>query len=257
MSTIAAIATAQAAAGIGVIRISGECAAEVADRVFKSVSGKKIEQTGGYKALFGKVCDGGVELDEAVRDLAPDGRYFVAHLAECPRPLFEAAFDGRVDPLALFAGAVFRGRGDFEGLRRDRRPLVPRREPPGGDVDDFRERGAADDEAAALDDVVHVHYRLASSSMRTRAWRVVRPPETGGTKDAASGLRRLASSMRQRAGEHQPGRVAEVMSCLSLVVCRGIRRKWVGRRFRVCRPGSHEVSRDVCAERGNAHLPRH
>ena len=66
MSTIAAIATAQAAAGIGVIRISGECAAEVADRVFNSVSGKTIEQTGGYKALFGKVCDGGVELDEAV-----------------------------------------------------------------------------------------------------------------------------------------------------------------------------------------------
>ena len=66
MSTIAAIATAQAAAGIGVVRISGECAAEIADRVFKSVSGKKIEQIGGYKALFGKVCDGGVELDEAV-----------------------------------------------------------------------------------------------------------------------------------------------------------------------------------------------
>lgn len=66
MSTIAAIATAQAAAGIGVVRISGERAAEIADAVFTSVSGKKIEQTGGYKALFGKVRDGEVELDEAV-----------------------------------------------------------------------------------------------------------------------------------------------------------------------------------------------
>lgn len=66
MSTIAAIATAQAAAGIGVVRISGEDAAQIADRVFTSVSNRKVTETGGYKALFGKVHDGEVELDDAV-----------------------------------------------------------------------------------------------------------------------------------------------------------------------------------------------
>ncbi len=40
--TIAAIATAYGgAAGIGIVRISGEEAAEIAERVFKSKSGKK------------------------------------------------------------------------------------------------------------------------------------------------------------------------------------------------------------------------
>ncbi|MBQ3888117.1 MAG: tRNA uridine-5-carboxymethylaminomethyl(34) synthesis GTPase MnmE [Clostridia bacterium] len=66
MSTIAAIATAQAAAGIGVVRVSGPGALAVGDRVFTSVSGRTLGETGGYHALFGKVHDGGCVLDEAV-----------------------------------------------------------------------------------------------------------------------------------------------------------------------------------------------
>ena len=42
MSTIAAIATAQAAAGLGTVRLSGENALSIADRVFSAVSGKKL-----------------------------------------------------------------------------------------------------------------------------------------------------------------------------------------------------------------------
>lgn len=38
--TIAAIATAQGQGGIGVIRISGEEAIDIADKIFKAVSGK-------------------------------------------------------------------------------------------------------------------------------------------------------------------------------------------------------------------------
>ena len=55
MSTIAAISTGQAAGGIGVVRISGENALSVADRIFKTVSGIKLEKLSGYKAAFGKV----------------------------------------------------------------------------------------------------------------------------------------------------------------------------------------------------------
>ena len=66
MSTIAAIATAQAAAGLGTIKISGEEALLVADRVFSSVSGKKLQDMKGYTALYGKVHDGETVLDDAV-----------------------------------------------------------------------------------------------------------------------------------------------------------------------------------------------
>lgn len=66
MSTIAAIATAQAAAGLGTVKISGENALTVADSVFSAVSGKKIFETPGYRALYGKVRDGETIIDDAV-----------------------------------------------------------------------------------------------------------------------------------------------------------------------------------------------
>ncbi len=66
MSTIAAIATAQAAAGLGTIRISGENALSVGDSVFSSLSGKTLSQIPGYSALYGKVYDGETPLDDAV-----------------------------------------------------------------------------------------------------------------------------------------------------------------------------------------------
>lgn len=64
--TIAAIATAQGQGGIGVIRVSGEDAIDVADRVFKSVSGKKLKEITGYSAKFGKIYDADEEVDEAI-----------------------------------------------------------------------------------------------------------------------------------------------------------------------------------------------
>ena len=71
--TIAAIATASAAAGIGVIRISGDEACAVADKVFKSVSGQTLAQMKGYTAAYGEVFDSEGKIDEAValRFVAP------------------------------------------------------------------------------------------------------------------------------------------------------------------------------------------
>jgi len=66
MSTIAAISTGQAAGGIGIVRISGENALSVADRIFRSVSGVKLTELKGYRAAFGKAVFQGKELDEAV-----------------------------------------------------------------------------------------------------------------------------------------------------------------------------------------------
>ena len=64
--TITAISTAQGEGGIGVIRISGDNALEVADKVFKSINNKKITEMKGYTAAFGKVCHNNEEIDEAV-----------------------------------------------------------------------------------------------------------------------------------------------------------------------------------------------
>ena len=64
--TIAAISTANGQGGIGVIRISGETALSVAEKVFFSAADKKITGMKGYTAAYGKIVDDGETIDEAV-----------------------------------------------------------------------------------------------------------------------------------------------------------------------------------------------
>lgn len=66
MSTIAAISTPQAAGGLGVIRVSGEDAIEIADKIFESVSSRKLSSLEGYRASYGRVFSCGEPVDEAV-----------------------------------------------------------------------------------------------------------------------------------------------------------------------------------------------
>ena len=61
---VAAVSTPQAPGGLGIIRISGAGAQQVADRVFRAKSGKKLAELEGYRALFGVVYDGEQALDE-------------------------------------------------------------------------------------------------------------------------------------------------------------------------------------------------
>ena len=64
--TIAAIATPQAAGGIGVIRISGPGAIEIADAVFDAASGQALTESKGYRAHFGRVFNEDGPIDEAI-----------------------------------------------------------------------------------------------------------------------------------------------------------------------------------------------
>ncbi len=66
LSTIAAISTPLGTGGVGIIRISGKNATEIADRVFVAVNGKKLSTSKGYRAYFGKIFDGENTVDEAV-----------------------------------------------------------------------------------------------------------------------------------------------------------------------------------------------
>ena len=64
--TIAAVATPLSAGGIGVIRISGESAIEIADKVVRTTSGKSLASLKGYTAAHGKVYLEDEAIDECV-----------------------------------------------------------------------------------------------------------------------------------------------------------------------------------------------
>ena len=65
-STIAAISTAQAPGGIGLIRVSGPDAQSIADKVFTAKSGKPLSSAKGYTVHYGRVYDGEGDIDEAI-----------------------------------------------------------------------------------------------------------------------------------------------------------------------------------------------
>ena len=65
--TIAAIATAPGAAGIGIIRVSGAEALAVADRVFAAASGTPLAKTPAGRAVYGHIVSDTAEtVDEAI-----------------------------------------------------------------------------------------------------------------------------------------------------------------------------------------------
>ncbi len=64
--TIAAIATAMAASGIGIIRISGEQALEIADRVFQAKNGKSLQESKSHTIHYGYLMNQDQMLDEVL-----------------------------------------------------------------------------------------------------------------------------------------------------------------------------------------------
>ena len=112
-STIAAIATPNAPGGIGIVRISGENALDVAAKIFKSVSGKSVAGSKGYCAHFGNVYDNNERLDEAVCLVFRAPRSYTGEdVAEisCHGGLY---ITKRVLRAALNAGAVPAEAGEF------------------------------------------------------------------------------------------------------------------------------------------------
>lgn len=65
--TIVAVATAMSSSGIGIIRISGSEAIDIADRIFKSKkSGKTLEAVPSHTVHYGVIQDGDEVLDEVL-----------------------------------------------------------------------------------------------------------------------------------------------------------------------------------------------
>ncbi len=111
--TIAAVSTPQAPGAIGIVRISGPRAKEVAGRVFVSAHGKKLEEIRGYSALYGYVRDADGEIDEAI------ALNFRAPASFTGEDVVELSCHGglyvmsRLLQAVLRAGAVAAGPGEF------------------------------------------------------------------------------------------------------------------------------------------------
>ncbi len=112
-TSIAAISTPAGQGGIAVIRISGAEAKQIAGKVFRSLSGKPLQQAKGYTAMLGKVYDGDMQLDEAIATV------FCAPKSYTGEDVVELSCHGgsyvakRVLRAVLAAGAQPAGPGEF------------------------------------------------------------------------------------------------------------------------------------------------
>ncbi len=112
-TTIAAISTPQGEGGIGIVRISGEDARSIADRVFRGAGGKRIKDAKGYSALFGHVFSHSGDIDEAV------ALVFAAPKSYTGEDVVELSVHGGLTATRLTlravidAGAVPAGAGEF------------------------------------------------------------------------------------------------------------------------------------------------
>lgn len=113
MSVIAAISTPQATGGISMIRISGDEAFSVAEKVFRPLGSKKISEMAGYTCCYGKVFDGKEELDDAILTVyrAPKS-YTGENVAEisCHGGIY---ITNRILRAVLSSGASPAGPGEF------------------------------------------------------------------------------------------------------------------------------------------------
>ncbi len=113
-STIAAISTPAAPAGLGVVRLSGEDAVAVAARIFRpAAKGRELTRLKGYTAAYGHVFDGEGDIDDCV------ALVFRAPHSYTGEDVVELSCHGglyllrRVLRAALDAGAQAAGPGEF------------------------------------------------------------------------------------------------------------------------------------------------
>ena len=114
MSTIAAISTPLSASGLGVVRISGEDAVAVGEKIFRPFKGgRELKTLGGYSCAYGRVFDAEGDIDEAVATV------FIAPRSYTGENTVEFSCHGspallkRVLRAALADGAALAGPGEF------------------------------------------------------------------------------------------------------------------------------------------------
>lgn len=113
MSTIAAVSTPNAAGGIAVIRISGENALLVAEKIFMPAGNKSIRDMAGYTCAYGIAHDDGERLDDCILTVFRSPHSYTGeNIAEisCHGGLYVTK---RILRAALKNGAENAGAGEF------------------------------------------------------------------------------------------------------------------------------------------------
>lgn len=113
MSTIAAVSTPNAAGGIAVIRISGENALLVAEKIFTPAGNKNIRDMAGYTCAYGVAHDGEERLDDCILTVFRSPHSYTGeNIAEisCHGGLYVTK---RILRAALKNGAENAGAGEF------------------------------------------------------------------------------------------------------------------------------------------------
>lgn len=113
MSTIAAVSTPNAAGGIAVIRISGENALLVAEKIFTPAGNKSIRDMAGYTCAYGVAHDGEERLDDCILTVFRSPHSYTGeNIAEisCHGGLYVTK---RILRAALKNGAENAGAGEF------------------------------------------------------------------------------------------------------------------------------------------------
>ena len=114
MSTVAAISTPLSASGLGVVRISGEDAVAVGEKMFRSFKGgKKLCDLSGYSCAYGRVFDADGDIDEAVATVFLSPRSYTGENTVEFSCHGSPALLKRVLRAALSSGAVLAGPGEF------------------------------------------------------------------------------------------------------------------------------------------------
>lgn len=111
--TVAAISTPIGEGGISLIRVSGRDAIEICDKIFVSVSGKKLESLSGYTALFGHIKGEDGPIDEAVVTVFREPKSYTGEDV-CEISCHGGRFvTSAVLEAVLSAGAMAAGPGEF------------------------------------------------------------------------------------------------------------------------------------------------
>jgi len=111
--TIVALSTPAAVGAIAVVRLSGDRAIDIADKVFKSASGKSLAQLSGYRAAYGGFYDKDEQIDEGIAlVLRAPKSYTGEDMAElyCHGSVIIAK---RIISACIAAGAVYASQGEF------------------------------------------------------------------------------------------------------------------------------------------------
>ena len=111
--TVAAISTPAGEGGIGVIRISGNDAVNIANKVFKTANGVPLTDLAGYSAAFGFVYDKDEQIDEAVATVFLEPKSYTGENV-CEISCHGGQFvTSAVLRAVLSAGAVMAAPGEF------------------------------------------------------------------------------------------------------------------------------------------------